>query len=386
MDVVATKRAVLATNSSAKRSAAREVSTTGLRLAFTLVELLVVIAIIGILIALLLPAVQSAREAARRNSCKNNMRQIGLAQMNYESTNRRLAPGCTWRDESQPDPGPNAAPRTAPNVVFLMPFLEEGPRFALFDTNTDWDKQVDAIEDEIGSPLPTYQCPSDESLRMLNGSGAGANFNDAKGNYGVNWGSLFGFDQLDNRIFSEVPIDVNFFGTNDTTPSVCNRTQARDSGEGARRAPFHYNFGAKLGQITDGTSHTFMMLEMIQAPSEEAGRIDRRGRIWNHLAGSYHITTYLAPNGEQTANANDPYNGEPGDRARCVDRPLEGLPCATSTQNEAVMYMASRSRHPGGVIVTMCDASVHFIADGIDQITYQRLSVRDDGEPVQLPQ
>ena len=82
------------------------------RRAFTLVELLVVIAIIGVLVALLLPAVQAAREAARRSQCANNLRQVGLALLNYESGTKHLPPGALMLEGSAWS-------------IYLLPFIEE---------------------------------------------------------------------------------------------------------------------------------------------------------------------------------------------------------------------------------------------------------------------
>lgn len=99
-----------------RSSVSRRDQTRQSRVAFTLVELLVVIAIIGILVALLLPAVQAAREAARRSQCQNNLKQIGLAVNNYESSSKGLPPGCFLGEGSAWS-------------AFILPYLEEGNAF-----------------------------------------------------------------------------------------------------------------------------------------------------------------------------------------------------------------------------------------------------------------
>lgn len=112
----------------------------GLPLAFTLVELLVVIAIIGILIALLLPAVQAAREAARRSSCTNNLKQVGLAMLNYESARKTFPAGRYGCDQGQVQPAvpaeyqcgyDPAQSHAASGFVSILPYIEGSAEFSL---------------------------------------------------------------------------------------------------------------------------------------------------------------------------------------------------------------------------------------------------------------
>ncbi len=124
---------------------------------FTLVELLVVITIIGILISLLLPAVQSAREAARRLQCGNNLRQIGLASLGYESSWGSFPPGVigTRLDSARTDP---AANRQIAWNVFILPQLEQQAVYDLFRLDRAYDHADNAAA--VGYVLPVFLCPS----------------------------------------------------------------------------------------------------------------------------------------------------------------------------------------------------------------------------------
>lgn len=134
---------------------------------FTLVELLVVIAIIGILVALLLPAVQAAREAARANQCKNNLKQIGLGLLNYESSRNELPPG-THVDHEKDCQGNGTNCRGIGMYVLIFPYLEQGAVDDSISTlldnranGTGWAWMVVNGSDElVDLRIPLYICPS----------------------------------------------------------------------------------------------------------------------------------------------------------------------------------------------------------------------------------
>lgn len=127
------------------------------RTAFTLVELLVVIAIIGILVALLLPAVQSAREAARRSSCSNNLKNMGLACLNYES-----AHGGYPSAAEEPDDNMNASRGF---LIQILPYIEQA---AVQQAVKDYDEQNNAANgasaDINNLFMSLYWCPSLDQL------------------------------------------------------------------------------------------------------------------------------------------------------------------------------------------------------------------------------
>ncbi|MCI0643056.1 MAG: DUF1559 domain-containing protein [Gemmataceae bacterium] len=148
------------------------------RTGFTLIELLVVIAIIAILIGLLLPAVQKVREAAARAQCQNNLKQIGLGALNYESAYRRLPPGYNGHNNPNLFTGPIAAWVNAPNVgvlTYVLPYIEQENIFKQFmagvptdylstktTSTAPWWTLGSAVQAGFNK-VPIFLCPSDDA-------------------------------------------------------------------------------------------------------------------------------------------------------------------------------------------------------------------------------
>ena len=118
---------------------------------FTLVELLVVIAIIGILLGILLPAVQQVREAARRTECLNNLRQLGISVLNYESSFARFPSGIIDDDNNHRNCLRNG-------LIDILPFVEKDNLFGKFDQSLAWSDPANLPLAE--NELYYYQCPS----------------------------------------------------------------------------------------------------------------------------------------------------------------------------------------------------------------------------------
>ncbi len=292
---------------------------------FTLIELLVVIAIIAVLIALLLPAVQAAREAARRIQCTNNLKQIGLALHNYHDVHGRFHPGSITVTNAD-----NTKYRQ-PFLVFNLPFLEQKNLLDTYNFNISFEAAANTTTRQFR--VSVFDCPSDEPQVFVNNGGS---VTDVKGNYGINWGQNVYADQ-------------------------------------GLPAPFALNYGASLGELTDGTSNTFLMAELIQTPhppGQPVSVIDRRGRIWSDQASSHQISTKLAPNSSAP------------DYGACWNLPSLKAPCNRNTGDGDNHYIAARSRHPGGVNLLLADGSVRFIKDTTSIAVWRALSSRAGAEVI----
>lgn len=203
------------------------------RFGFTLVELLVVIAIIGILVGLLLPAVQAAREAARRMQCSNNMKQIGLAMHNYESSYRRLPSGFVALGHTgSPGWGWGAA---------LLPFMEQSNVYSTIDSRLAIDNNFHATTRT--TVVPTYLCPSDIGEQLFDITAGNDVDAAAAAKLDIDTGGQVLFQIAKSNY-------VAMFGTFELEDSPYN-------GDGM----FYGNSRIRWADVTDGLSNTLMIGE-----------------------------------------------------------------------------------------------------------------------------
>jgi hypothetical protein len=191
--------------------------------------------------------------------------------------------------------------------------------------------------------------------------GKGDTAQDYKGNYGINWGTGF---WLQNRTVPTSSPTVWDFATQTKRPGLPGPFE-----DVVTIGTKEYSKPIKMKQIADGTSKTLLFMEMIQAPT--AGPpdtdIDRRARLWIPASSTFQISTLLLPNSTACGSglSTDSKLGCGKDNGFCIDRPNEGLHCLRSG-TVSDYTLASRSRHPGGVSVALCDSSVRFVVNDID--------------------
>jgi prepilin-type N-terminal cleavage/methylation domain-containing protein len=325
------------------------------RIAFTLVELLVVIAIIGVLVALLLPAVQAAREAARRMHCGNNLKQTGLALQNYHDVHKQFPYGALVTDGQR-----FTAPQWPYLLHYILPYMEEQRLYD--DFRTMWKTTTPPYVTGATSvwPLtvrnksvPAYLCPSDGLSEPTKAFISSASTT---------------FDPNGVRLF--VTNYLGFFsGVNDgDTHLDSTRSPAFDT---ARRAVFALNRGAKIKQITDGTSKTLIVAEYLTGKTQ-----DVRGYIYTNRAGCQYLYASRTPNSSAPDSLLDHNSFCQGFKQ---NHPELNLPCAPGPTDGNVI--ASRSRHPGGVHGLLRDGSVRLFTDEIDARLWQSMAWIADGGP-----
>ncbi|MCA9091269.1 MAG: DUF1559 domain-containing protein [Planctomycetaceae bacterium] len=313
------------------------------RSGFTLIELLVVIAIIAILIALLLPAVQQAREAARRSQCKNNLKQIGLAMHNYHDVHQQFPPAAVWQGNSGVG---GTAPENARDaswgatwVVMALPFLDQAPLYNQYDSNLPArSANSNSATSPLRQNLPFISCPSHPFV----GTRLTQDFDGfAKGNYAVNVGA--------GRFLRQA-----------------------DFSNGSYKGPMSVigQYGAKFRDITDGTSQAILASEICKV--DNGG--DDRG-AWGWCTGPTFGGRGIngAPMTPNTTSLSDSSHYASNDNTN------RNFNLRNDPDNANNGGVAARSFHVGGVQAVMCDGSVRFFSENIDQATYLNLLSIADG-------
>lgn len=326
----------------------------------TLIELLVVIAIIGVLIAILLPAVQAARESARRMTCANNLRQVGLALHNFESTYKYYP--SSWKGTGPI--GSSGVDGWSAHSQ-LLPFMEQVNLASTIDFTKSYNDPVHANVMINGEPqriaaarIGYFLCPDDPGDNVrADGGIAKAHY---PLNYGANVGVWFVFDPASNR-----------------------------GGEGA----FYPNSRLMPGQFRDGLSNTLAFAEVkaynpyyrnlgsptvLPAPTTDSicglgGDYKTNSGHTEWVDGRAHQTgfTCLFPPNTKVLCEKDGHK---------YDIDWNNMQVGKSTTIPTFAAVTARSYHPAGLNALRMDGSVDFVQNSISQEIWQALGTRSGGE------
>jgi len=331
---------------------------------FTLVELLVVIAIIGVLVALLLPAVQAAREAARRTQCSNNLKNVALACLNYETAQGALPPG-SMNTRIQQGSGLGWP-------ALILPYIEQSgvSQGALEKYKQSPDAYGAGMDLLNGLLLPMYLCPSDQELpQQVEKFGSTASALNRKG-------------------MSYAGVTGSYFARTGLCPS--NKGGADYCIASSRSNPNNFDglliqgWPVELKTATDGVSETLLVGE--RTYQIRAWMI---GAYWLPPTDPARLVGTSAPNGPQASTAwfacknvtdrvplnHDPHKGcYVGHDNSKGDRPP--VPDNTPRTIE-INDLPFGSYHSGGVNFSYGDGSVRFLSDTIDMVTYLAMGSRN---------
>jgi prepilin-type N-terminal cleavage/methylation domain-containing protein/prepilin-type processing-associated H-X9-DG protein len=356
------------------------------RSGFTLIELLVVIAIIAVLIALLLPAVQAAREAARRMQCTNNLKQLGLASANFESSFSKYIPGYG------PWPFFNAAGPTklgggrANVIAQILPYMEQSAMYNAFNLQIDMNIYGGGPNDTAQQQIVnSFVCPTEPNNIKLSNLGYTNYAASVGGSAAVELGANPW--QEPNGSFGG-PFSVN---------QDLGQAQFLDAAQTQPNFSYRQALPVTIASLTDGTSNTGLFAETRHSSASIAASVGGflGGVMPTDIVNVYIVTTAMS---NQVA-PNCTYLG-PGYSTRIYyrnqeyyrDLPMTGYYNHTLPPNStkydcgdtsfARAHMAPRSLHPGGANIALADGSVRFMKNSVSPVTFLALGTRAGSEVI----